>query len=269
MIDTSSSDRDQRRRALETYWQQYRDGMIDSRSLVWGRWLNRERVLGSPAAIPTASAMVEQAMLFIVMDEDAIADEMLEAAEAYVHDGIARDEVDGAYRMMGTIEYGRAARFKLLIMIQWLRRRSLDVDGFRRALELERPFKQEFLASDEWHDSDLAECMAEHLLLEEFEQAMQLHERYATTRKGRAKDASSMVLRQVAYCLANRVDASCADAEAGLDRLYHALTNWVGPGFREADLLLTERFLAAYVRAKYFKGETDPIRVLKRMKFSE
>jgi len=58
-------------------------------------------------------------------------------------------------------------------------------------------------------------------------------------------------------------------AECALDDFYRSITNWGAPGFREADMPDDERLVYAHVRAKYFKGEEDPIRVIKRMKFSE
>lgn len=246
--------------------------MIESlKPLVLDRWLDRQRVLEAKSTIATASAMLGQVMLLEIVDEDQLAEEMLETAEFYVQAGIERDEVDVPYRMMGTIEYGRAARFKLLTQIQWLRHRRLAVDQFRQAVEMERPFKEDVFWTDDWHDIDLAEWMAEHIVLEEFEQARQLRSRYVKdSQAGGARGSPSAVLQIVAECLVRRDDQGvCNEAETALDRLYHKLTDWNAPGFRAADTTSVERFLHAYIRGKHFKNEEDPIRVIKRMKFSE
>jgi hypothetical protein len=107
-------------------------------------------------------------------------------------------------------------------------------------------------------------------MLGEFESAKQIYEKYrgkGVSTKARAKPEGT--LYRVADSLEDPDDTlKHDDAEAVLDKLYGRLTNWMA-GTRSGVVLHTERLPVAYLRGKYFKGEEDPIRLIKRMKFGD
>jgi hypothetical protein len=214
--------------------------------------------------------MFEDSIDLTMVDEDELAARLLETAEFYLQTAIERDDV-GAHRMVGQEVLGRSVRLKFLSLVRWLRQRTLDLDSFRESVNMKREWIAQ-VAPKRWGQTGFAlhEWMAEQLILREFETAKQTYEKSrgkGVSSKARAKPEGT--LYRVADSLEDLDDTlKHDDAEAALDKLYGHLTNWMA-GTRSGVVLHAERLPVAYLRGKCFKGEEDPIRLIKRMKFGE
>jgi hypothetical protein len=261
-----------RRLALTEYWKDKREGIVHRARPIWERALDRERVLANDAGFFTGAALIVDFIKMTMVDEDDIARRMIETAEFYLEQATERDELS-SYASTGQHELGRGQRLKLLTMARWLKHRVLDRDAFRQAIEMKRGWNERIFGLQEWRETgfSLGEWMEELILIEEFQAAQEIHRKYwSNSGARRSPDAPEDVLELVARSPGNRGDASLHErAEASLDGLYRRVTDWASPGFRENDVLHDEKFVLAFIRGRYFKGEEDPIVLIKRMKFGE
>jgi hypothetical protein len=241
--------------------------------LVWDDLLDRSQVLTDNSCFMTGSLLLRSSIDLTIVDEDVLAAQMLETAEFYLETAIERDELS-TYVLAGQEDLGRAERWKRLTLVRWLRTRALDVPAFRRALDMKQKWNQSIFSEKNWREMNwsLAEWIAEWILLGDFAEAKRICDTYYG-KGGRAYwtgHTPEGTLGLVADGLANPEDEQRRhQAEHAMDDFYRRITSWGAPGFRETDMLDDERLLYAYIRGKFFKGEEDPLRVIKRMKFSE
>lgn len=267
-------DKEQRRSAFAAHWEKQRQGMLTRlKPLVWDDELDRRQVLADNACFMTGSLLLRSSIDLTIVDEDALAAQMLDTAEFYLQTAIERDELS-TYALAGQEDLGRAERLKLLTLVGWLRTHRLDAAAFRQALEMKQKWNEAVFSEKDWREMNwsLSEWIAEWILLGEFDEAKRICESYHG-KGGRAYwtgHTAEGTLGLVADWLAHPGDEQKGhQAERALDDFYRKITNWGAPGFREAEMLDDERLLYAYIRGKHFKGEDDPIRVIKRMKLSE
>jgi hypothetical protein len=266
----SSAGRKDRRAALAEYWNGRRFGMVERLKPLRDRYLDRDRILGENSCFQVSQSMFEDSINLTIVDEDDLARRMLETAEFYLQTAIERDDV-GVHRTIGQVDLGRSVRLKHLIFVRWLRQRKLDLESFRESVNMKKEWNEQIFAQKNWRQTgfDLYEWMAELLILGGFEAAKRTYEKYigkGKSSRGGRKPEDTLCL--VADSLAHPDDTQRRDqAEATLDKLYSRLTDWTSES--QVRVLHEERLQFAYLRGKYFKGEEDPIRLIKRMKFGD
>jgi len=155
--------------------------------------------------------------------------------------------------------------------LRWLKDRKLDLDAFRQAVNMKQKWNEHVFSLKDWRETgfDLYQWMAEHIVLGDVPEAKRIYERYYGARILRRRSSTpEHTFYLVADSLAHPEDGQKRiQAETALDKFYGRLTDWA-PDFR-CDELPEDRLLYAYLRGKHFKGEEDPIRLIRRMKFSE
>lgn len=262
------------REALIAYWAKRHRGMLErSKPLIWERWLDRPRVLADNICFTVGASLLTVFVDLVIVNEDELAASVIDTAECYFRTAIERDDLS-SYAMTGQEELGRAERLRLLTMARWFKERTLDQAAFRKSVDMKQGWNEHIFSLKEWRSTgfSLSEWIAEKIILEQFKEAMRLHLAYGGvgSSTGGSPQGPEGVLAMVAGSLDRPEDAKAAnEAERHLDKFYRSITNWGAPAFREAEMLHEERFLYAYVRGKYFKGQGDPIQVIKRMKFSD
>jgi hypothetical protein len=259
------------RARLGRYWEEARIGIVHRLGPIRQRRLDRMRVLENNSCFITGNLLLAEFIELTMVDEDELARTVLETAHFYLATAIDRDELS-TYVIAGQEVRGRAERLKSFTLARWLENRSLDLEALRQAVEMKREWSERAFAQKNWRALTLSLCewMEELILLGEFVKAKNLCDTYYKPgiRRSRTRWTPESVLFSVAAALAEPKDSEKRhEAETAIEKLYLKITDWGAPGFRENDVLHDERFIVAYIRAKYFKGEEDPIQIIKWMKF--
>jgi hypothetical protein len=257
---------EERRRVQEQYWETQHQGMmLRLKPLVWDEWLDRDEVLRTRSGFTVGAMLLDSAVSLFIVDEDDLAKQFMATAAFYFEHVMNRDDPAGEDAFQEAIRSER-----LLAFAQWLLGLTQDVSAIRRGLVRSWARNEQIFSSPSWRDLqlNLAAWMAEHIVIGEFAEALRVHAKYAGT-GGRPEP---FALRAESALLAAADELSNGapkGAAVMLEEVYREVTNWGAPGFRSSALRGVDRFLYAYVRGRYFKGEGDPIRVIKRMRFSE
>lgn len=204
------------------------------------------------------------------VDADEIAATVLDTAEYYLE--IASEKEDlSSYG--DEAQLSQAQRLMRLTVARWLKSGVLDRESLRRSLQMRDEWARTKASAEELEadvQESLSEWMAEWMAIDEFRKAAALYEEFCGD-EARKKPPRSEAAYVIARGLMELAEDSVARAKAKtvLDRLYRQLTDWTAPGFRGGiEIETEERLLWAYIRGKHFGGEDNPIRLIKRMKFS-
>jgi len=229
-------------------------------------------VAAQGAYFVTAHTLLVQSIIQLVVDEDAMAEENLVAAQSYLEMAIERDDLD-VYGDQGHADIGRFERAKDLVLVRALRERAFDREAFAAACELKEAWNEAAFSQPHWEARDLRlyEWMAEQIVVGRYSRAAELGRKYGGA-PVRAADTSSTGRspEQVFYLVAKSQLAGDPPlqeaAKRALDGYYHSFTDW-GPDFPEHDVPYDEKLLYAYIRGRIFYGIEDPIRLVKMLKF--
>lgn len=233
------------------------------------RWLDRPRILAEGTCFEVASILLVNAILAVIVDEDASAVTLLDTAEFYLEEAIRRDDL-GNYRKLGQTELARSQRLRDLAIVRWIRDRQLNPEDFRAACAMKEQWNHAIFSKPDWRDTGfhLYEWMAEQIVLDEFQKAKDIADRYGVNGHalGRGPEAAFALVAE-AQLTPNNAELR-KKAEAAVDSFYRGFTKWA-PGFRENEVPYDQKLLYSYVRGHFFKDVHDPVRLIKMMRFSE
>jgi hypothetical protein len=261
------------KRKLEAYWRERREQILGARRSLWARRLDRDRVLEAGSCFFTGLVLFREAVELLLVEEDARALTFLDSAEFYLQTAIERDDLSH-YGHIGQHDLGRSVRLRNLVLVRWIRYGRLEFEAFALACDMKRKWNEMIFSASDWRSSgfSLAEWIAEELILANLQEASRICGEFVRPDQslgGRAKQRPEWVLwLVVAHLQDPRDDGRRSVAERALDELYGQITDWMGrPG--DDEILHDERLLYAYVRAKYFKNQENPIRIIKMMRLGE
>ena len=262
---------------IERYWEsrrrEVRDGAAYRRLMA--DWLDRDAVVADQACFEVAHAMLVQAVILLIVDEDVLASDVLKGAEEYIELAEVGDD-PGLYVLAGEEPLAPAARARDRALVRGLRRGQLELAGLRLSCEVKEQWVGRLPPPIDWEESgiDLHEWMAEQIIVGRADRARELAERHCglTLPAVMARAASSLIPEHVFYLVAQSIvtgdervrQAACA----AMDAYYVTFTAW-SPDFRENEVPYDQKLLFAYVRGRFFRGIEDPIRLVKMLKFGD
>ena len=221
------------------------------------------------------TAMVDllpAACQMFILGQDEIALEYFRKVKIIIEEAIRIDDLNGFVREKQE-EYGRYCRARVLFLADWVLTKERNETILREVLPLHKKTMDRAVL---FHDHaekgwDPGELLANYLELGEFDQAVQEYRRLILEpiqlpppKRPQWAENTAHCMYVVANYLGGEKDLEAA-AQGGMEHFYQKMTDW-GSKF-EQQFGWREKLGFAYIRGKYFTGETDPIQLIKNLRY--
>ncbi|GEM_PF-5217569 len=208
----------------------------------------------------------------LMIDQDEIAMDYFRKLEIFTREAIRIEDYHG-FKKLGQENYAKYLQLRYLFLANWILTKERNEQLLREAM----PWYQKMMDyATLFHDNkekgwDVGLLLACYVELGDFERAIKEYQRLLLVDKIilppkglKWAEDSAHLMYVVASYLSGRQDLK-EIAQKGMEHFYQKMTDWGSPF--ENDIHNDQKVIFAYIRGKYFTGETDPVQLIKNLRY--